>query len=60
MEQKLIFTIFAITFLTVCVSAEDDDIYDGCGTTKQCLGYPGDCVPDKDCVTMSSSFVRGE
>ena len=55
MAQKII---LAVLLVVACVYGEDD-IYEGCGTTKQCLGYPGDCVPDKDCVTMSSTYVKG-
>ncbi|KAL7014116.1 hypothetical protein ACKWTF_015752 [Chironomus riparius] len=54
MAQKII---LAVLLVVACVHGEYD-IYEGCGTTKQCLGNPGDCVPDKDCVTMSSTYVK--
>lgn len=37
-----------------------DPIYEGCGTTKTCLGFPDDCLPDKDCVTFSSTYKKGK
>lgn len=59
MANKFSSASILIFLIGAAVINADDDIYDGCGTTKQCLGYPGDCIPDKDCVTFSSTFVRG-
>lgn len=37
-----------------------DPIYNGCGSSKTCLGFPEDCLPDKDCVTFSSAYKKGQ
>ncbi|XP_055318321.1 putative ferric-chelate reductase 1 homolog isoform X3 [Sitodiplosis mosellana] len=37
-----------------------DPIYEGCGETKSCFGFPDGCVDSKSCQTVATSIVRGE
>lgn len=39
---------------------QTDQIYDGCGVTKTCFGFPDGCVESKSCRTIATSIVRGE
>lgn len=35
-------------------------IYEGCGETKGCFGFPGDCVRNKNCLAIAVIHVEGE
>lgn len=35
-------------------------MYDGCGETKTCFGFPEGCVNTQSCRTMVATTVRGE
>lgn len=37
-----------------------DPIYDGCGETKTCFGFPDNCVSTKSCRAITAVTVRGE
>lgn len=37
-----------------------DPIYDGCGETKTCFGFPDNCVNSKSCRAITAVTVRGE
>lgn len=39
---------------------QSDPIYEGCGQTKTCFGFPDGCVATKDCRTVTTSIVSGE
>ncbi|XP_031639436.1 putative ferric-chelate reductase 1 homolog isoform X2 [Contarinia nasturtii] len=39
---------------------QTDPIYEGCGQTKICFGFPDGCVNSKSCRTIATSIVRGE
>lgn len=41
-------------------STQIDAIYEGCGTTKTCFGFPDNCVNSQTCQTISAVTVRGE
>lgn len=33
---------------------ENESIYDGCGTTKVCFGYPSNCYRRRDCELIGA------
>lgn len=35
-------------------------IYDGCGDTKICIGYPSGCVDKNSCKAFAASYQKGE
>ena len=37
-----------------------EDIYDGCGQTKVCFGYPNRCYLDKECVYFGGVTYDGK
>lgn len=37
-----------------------DPIYNGCGETKTCFGFPDGCVNTKSCQAVTAVMVRGE
>lgn len=37
-----------------------DPIYNGCGNTKNCFGFPSGCVDTKTCHTVATVVVKGE
>lgn len=39
---------------------QSDPIYEGCGETKSCFGFPDGCVNTKSCQTIATSIVSGE
>lgn len=39
--------------------AETDPVYEGCGTTKICIGSPSGCINDRDC-RMFAAVVFNE
>lgn len=41
------------------ITLNKDPIYDGCGSTKFCLGFPKNCVAKKSCQAFAARFVQG-
>ncbi|XP_070068701.1 putative ferric-chelate reductase 1 homolog isoform X2 [Drosophila takahashii] len=37
-----------------------DPIYNGCGQSKNCFGFPDGCVASKTCTSVSAVTVRGD
>jgi len=37
-----------------------DPIYNGCGESKNCFGFPDGCVASKTCTSISVVTVRGD
>ncbi|XP_059610036.1 putative ferric-chelate reductase 1 homolog isoform X2 [Phlebotomus argentipes] len=37
-----------------------DTIYDGCGTTKSCFGFPDNCLSARQCQVITTVTARGE
>ncbi|GAB0093620.1 Putative ferric-chelate reductase 1 homolog [Sergentomyia squamirostris] len=37
-----------------------DAIYDGCGTTKSCFGFPDGCLAQRQCQAITTVTARGE
>lgn len=37
-----------------------DSMYEGCGTTKTCFGFPSGCVDNGNCNAMTAVTVEGE
>lgn len=42
------------------VQARADSIYDGCGSTKGCFGFPDGCVSSQSCRAVAAATVEGE
>lgn len=39
---------------------QSDTIYDDCGSTKSCFGFPDGCVATRSCNAVGTVFVRGD
>jgi hypothetical protein len=39
---------------------DQNEIYENCGETKYCLGYPKNCVKSKSCSTFGAIYVQNE
>lgn len=37
-----------------------DSMYEGCGTTKTCFGFPSNCVASQSCDALTAVTVEGE
>ncbi|KAG5667410.1 hypothetical protein PVAND_015391 [Polypedilum vanderplanki] len=55
--MKILILILAISSVNF-VLGDYENLYDGCGDKKVCLGPTDDCVGDKDCVTFGSAHVE--
>lgn len=55
--HSILFVVFLHRFLQ---EQKTDPIYEGCGETKTCFGFPDGCVGTKSCRTVATSTVRGE
>lgn len=42
------------------VAVSSDPIYNGCGQSKNCLGFPDGCVATKSCTSITVVTVRGD
>jgi hypothetical protein len=49
-----------ISYKTGALMFRIDPIYDGCGSTKVCVGYPKRCVQTKTCDAFGSYYQKGE
>ncbi|KAH8337747.1 hypothetical protein KR067_001096 [Drosophila pandora] len=41
-------------------AASADPIYNGCGQSKNCFGFPNGCVSSKTCTSIAAVTVRGD
>lgn len=41
------------------IEIKANPMYDGCGSTKLCLGYPSGCVKKMNCKAFSASYQKG-
>ena len=37
-----------------------DNIYDGCGESKYCIGFPEGCIESESCVSFGAVIVKDE
>lgn len=42
------------------IARQADPIYEGCGTTKTCFGFPVNCVATQSCNAVTAVIVQGE
>lgn len=45
---------------TSAATDNSDPIYEGCGSTKGCFGFPEGCVSSRNCQAVVATIVQGE